>query len=115
MHPTLRVCSAAASGRAHKPLIHFLGKRQWPSTPEAPHPHPAAPPEFKERFSDFLNKFQASAETPQSQTSAPGSSKGGKDVRVYNQFWEAPERLWKRELQDWEIELVMTGGASAHC
>ena len=25
---------------------------------------------------------------------------------VYEEFWQAPARFWKRELQDWEIDLV---------
>lgn len=28
MHPTLRICSE----RVHRPLIHFLGKRSWPTS-----------------------------------------------------------------------------------
>ncbi|KAI0643602.1 hypothetical protein C8Q79DRAFT_975737 [Trametes meyenii] len=107
MLPTLRLANA------HKPLIRFLGKRQWPAKPETQHPHPFAPPEAKQHFADFLKKFQSSSSAaPASTTSAP--SKNGASSQAFQEFWQAPPRLWKRELQDWEIELVQSGGASLH-
>jgi len=106
MHPTLRLCNA---GRVRQPLIHFIGKRQWPTTPEAPHPHPAAPEQVKQSFSEFLKKFKASASSP-----AESSSGRKASGQVFEEFWQAPERFWKRELQEWEIELVATGGASRY-
>ncbi|KAF9265516.1 hypothetical protein L218DRAFT_812712, partial [Marasmius fiardii PR-910] len=98
MHPTARILSA----RVHTPLIRFIGKRNFPSGSEAPHIHPAAPAELRNKnFSDFStsSKFQAS-----SPSSSSSSSK------VFKEFWEAPERLWKpkvRELEEWEIDAVL--------
>ncbi|PPQ99901.1 hypothetical protein CVT24_009582 [Panaeolus cyanescens] len=103
MHPSLR-CSSA---RAHTPLIKFIGKRVFKSTPDARHPHPAAPLEFKQRFSEFLEKMNASTKET---TSSPASN-------AYSQFWEAPERLWRprvRQLSDKEIDAIMSGGASSY-
>lgn len=76
--------------------------------PEARHPHPAAPAEFKERFSQFLAKMNSSG----SSESASQKSSASKDssVTVYNNFWEAPPQLWKprvRELDEAEIEAIM--------
>ncbi|THH08032.1 hypothetical protein EW145_g2986 [Phellinidium pouzarii] len=106
MHPSLRVCSA----RVHTPLIHFIGKRQWPAKPEPPHAHPAGPAEYKAHFSDFLKKFQYS----RSQSVAPKKAEDdGHDV--YQEFWQAPVRLWNprvRELSEEEMEAVLSGGAS---
>ncbi|KAI0829247.1 hypothetical protein BC628DRAFT_1417009 [Trametes gibbosa] len=106
MLPSLRLANA------HKPLIRFIGKRQWPTKPEVQHPHPFAPPELKQHFADFLKRFESSPS--KSNSSTMSSSKGGATGAVYQEFWEAPSRLWKRELQDWEIELVQSGGASLH-
>ncbi|KAF9003417.1 hypothetical protein BDQ17DRAFT_1425373 [Cyathus striatus] len=105
MHPSLRV--------SHQPLIRFIGKRVWSSTPEAPHAHPAAPAELREHFGEFLKKIQSSSPSS-SQTTGP-SSEGTK--AVYNDFWEAPSRFWRprvRELEDTEMEAIMSGGASAN-
>ncbi|KAJ7432637.1 hypothetical protein B0H11DRAFT_2124620 [Mycena galericulata] len=96
MHGTLRVLGA----RVHQPLIKFPGKRSWPST--TPHAHPAAPPEFQKRFSDA-----ASSSSPED-----GQRKTG---TVISEFWEAPERFWRpkgRELEESEIDAVLSGGAS---
>ncbi|KAF9485365.1 hypothetical protein BDN70DRAFT_927613 [Pholiota conissans] len=107
MHPSLRRCSA----RVHAPLIKFLGKRTYPTTPEARHPHPAAPAEFKERFSQFLAKMNSSG----SESSSQKASDSG--AAVFSNFWEAPPRFWKprvRELEDAEMDAVMSGGASSY-
>ncbi|KAI0366235.1 hypothetical protein BV20DRAFT_664923 [Pilatotrama ljubarskyi] len=112
MLPSLRLANA------HKPLIRFIGRRQWPSKPEEQHPHPFAPPELKQHFSDFLKKFESSSSAPSggpsSATASSSASKSGAKGPVYQEFWQAPARLWKRELKDWEIELVQSGGASLH-
>ncbi|KAI0269445.1 hypothetical protein BC834DRAFT_627639 [Gloeopeniophorella convolvens] len=101
MHPSIRV--------AHKPLISFLGKRKWPSGPQPQHPHPAAPAQFKEAFSDFLKKYQG---TPATSGSSARTASG---KPVLNEFWEAPEHLWRpriSHLEDSEIDAVLSGGAS---
>ncbi|KAH9950125.1 hypothetical protein B0H21DRAFT_724948 [Amylocystis lapponica] len=110
MHPSLRLCSAA---RVHKPLIHFVGKRQWPSSPApaAPHAHPFAPPETKQAFPEFVKKFQSSAASGGAPTS---QSSPKEDVQVYRDFWEAPARLWDRDIDEAEIEAITSGGASLH-
>ncbi|KAJ7695197.1 hypothetical protein B0H17DRAFT_1056775 [Mycena rosella] len=95
MHATLRVLAA----RVHQPLINFPGKRSWPST--TPHAHPAAPPEFQQRYSGV----------------AAVSSDVGKSTSksVVSEFWEAPDRFWRpriRELEESEIDAVLSGGAS---
>ncbi|KAI0052658.1 hypothetical protein FA95DRAFT_1553314 [Auriscalpium vulgare] len=104
MHPSLRV--------AHKPLISFIGKRQWASEPQ--HAHPAAPAQLKEAFSDFLKKFEGSAKTTAS-ASGGSSSKSNSGKKVFGEFWEAPERLWNSRssyVENAEIEAVISGGAS---
>ncbi|RPD62130.1 hypothetical protein L226DRAFT_79447 [Lentinus tigrinus ALCF2SS1-7] len=105
MLPTLRLANA------RKPLIRFIGKRQWPSKPEEQHPHPFAPPELKQHFADFLKKFQSSSATSSSSATAKNGSATGP---VYEEFWQAPARYRKRELEEWEIDLVQSGGASVH-
>ncbi|OCB88322.1 hypothetical protein A7U60_g4524 [Sanghuangporus baumii] len=121
MRPTLRVL------HVHKPSIHFLGKRKWPATPEPPHAHPAGPEEYKAHFSDFLKKFEASSPwSPPSQSSskaaAPKSSSASSSNRpedhdVYQEFWQAPPRVWNpraRKISDEEMEAILSGGASLH-
>ncbi|TFK81626.1 hypothetical protein K466DRAFT_557675 [Polyporus arcularius HHB13444] len=107
MHPSLRLANA------HKPLIRFIGKRQWSAKPEEQHPHPFAPPELKQHFADFLKKFQSSPKASTSGSTSSAKKSGSSNGLVYEEFWQAPARYWKRELQDWEIELVQSGGASA--
>ncbi|KAI0687353.1 hypothetical protein C8Q76DRAFT_772228 [Earliella scabrosa] len=104
MHPTLRLANA------RRPLIRFLGRRQWPSKPEEQHPHPFAPPELKEHFAEFVKKFQSA--TASLSGPAPAKKSTSANGPVYEEFWQAPARFWKRELQDWEIDLVHSGGAS---
>ncbi|KAF9057389.1 hypothetical protein BJ165DRAFT_1520773 [Panaeolus papilionaceus] len=109
MHPSLR-CSSA---RAHTPLIKFIGKRVFKSTPDAPHPHPAAPLEFKQRFSEFLDRMNGSSQSPAAAKGTTSSSASN----VYSHFWEAPESIWRprvRELSDKEIAAIMSGGASSY-
>ncbi|KAF9534419.1 hypothetical protein CPB83DRAFT_902343 [Crepidotus variabilis] len=105
MHPSLRCCSA----RAHTPLIKFIGKRTWPSSPDARHAHPAAPAEFKQHFSDFLKKMESSK--------TEAASKPSSNADTYDHFWEAPGRFWKprvRQLSEAEMDAIMSGGASSY-
>ncbi|KAJ3482257.1 hypothetical protein NLI96_g7089 [Meripilus lineatus] len=98
---------------ARKPLIQFLGKRKWPSQPSAPGPHPFAPAELKQSFSEFVAKFQSSGSSQVS--AAPQSLQPPKKGSpAFSEYWQAPERLWKRELEQAEIDAVLSGGASLH-
>ncbi|KAI0084187.1 hypothetical protein BDY19DRAFT_898838 [Irpex rosettiformis] len=106
MHPSLRLANAATHG-VRKPLINFLGKRQWPSTPEPQHPHPQAPADLQKSFGDFLNKFKASG-SGSSSGSSPSTSKSGSGV--YTDFWEAPRRYWKHDLSEAEAEAITVRG-----
>ncbi|EDR04864.1 uncharacterized protein LACBIDRAFT_294900 [Laccaria bicolor S238N-H82] len=102
MHPTVRA-------QIHQPLIKFLGKRHWPSSPDVPHTHPAAPAELKERFTSF---FLRPAESQ-----AEGSSLTQDNKSVFEDFWQAPTRYWKprvREIEEKEMDAVMSGGASSY-
>ncbi|KAG6918511.1 hypothetical protein DXG01_013873 [Tephrocybe rancida] len=119
MHPSLRVLSS----RVHQPLIKFLGKRLYPnsklaclvivvkcldiasSAPSTPHAHPAAPAELKSRFAEFVKKFEASG--PTASTTLASKS-------VLGEFWDAPERLWKQDIEEAEIDAILSGGASLH-
>ncbi|KAL6304087.1 hypothetical protein BKA93DRAFT_898455 [Sparassis latifolia] len=103
MHPSLRLC------KVHKPLIQFVGKRKW--TQQAPRAHPAAPAELKKSFSDFARKYQASATAPAASVASAPARKV-ENVRVYEEFWEAPPRLWEQHIEEVEIEAIMSGGAS---
>ncbi|KAG6824029.1 hypothetical protein H0H92_008228, partial [Tricholoma furcatifolium] len=94
MHPSLR----ALSSRAHTPLIKFLGKRTYPNTLSVRHAHLAAPAELKGRFEEFLKKMESSMEKP----STVLVSKG-----VLCDFWEAPERLWKQDIEETEIDAIL--------
>ncbi|EJD00803.1 uncharacterized protein FOMMEDRAFT_21309 [Fomitiporia mediterranea MF3/22] len=116
MHPTLR-----ASAHVHRPLIHFIGKRQWPAKPEPPHAHPAGPPEYKAHFADFLKKFESSASSSRSVSSSSSNSvQKGKDQSdahsdAYQEFWQAPQRLWNprvRNISEKEMDAVLSGGAT---
>ncbi|KAJ7909348.1 hypothetical protein B0H13DRAFT_639644 [Mycena leptocephala] len=95
MRATLRVLAT------HRQLIHFIGKRSWPSTQATPHAHPAAPPEFQKRFSDVAT--------------SPSAEAKGKSGSTVSEYWQAPERFWRprvRELEESEIDAVLSGGAS---
>jgi len=104
MHPSIRTLSS----RAHQPLIKFIGKRTYPRTRDTPQAHPAAPADVKTRFFAFLKKVEHSY----------GSHEGGPPAsssnNVLNEFWEAPERLWKRDIEQAEIDAILSGGASVH-
>lgn len=80
---------------------------------EEQHPHPFAPPELKQSFGDFVKKFQSSSSStspsspsPSPSAGAPPKKKAGASGPVYEEFWHAPQRLWQRDLADWEIALV---------
>ncbi|PSR72898.1 hypothetical protein PHLCEN_2v11265 [Hermanssonia centrifuga] len=112
MHPTVRLATAATP-RVHKPLIHFVGKRVWPTTPrpvapEPQHPHPAAPADYKEHFSDFVAKFKSSGSSLQntSPSSAPAKSGAKESVKVFDDFWQVPARLRSPELSEAEMEAI---------
>jgi len=104
MHPSLRLS-------VHRPLIHFVGKRQWPSHPEASRPHPFAPAELKDGFSDFVKKISAST---RSNGASSNQQKSTSSSPTFEEFWHAPVRLWKHDIQEAEIEAIMSGGASVH-
>ncbi|KAJ7623359.1 hypothetical protein FB45DRAFT_925377 [Roridomyces roridus] len=89
MHSTMRL--------ARQPLIQFLGKRSWPASPAEAHAHPAAPPDFRKVFT---------------KPSSPTKPQSGS---VFSEFWDAPPRFWRpraRELDESEIDAVLSGGAS---
>jgi len=99
MHPSVRCFSA----RAHQPLIKFLGKRAYPSVPDVPHAHPAAPFGLKQKS---VNKISSK---PQGSTQL--------NTSYYHDFWDAPSRFWKprvRQLEDAEMDAIMSGGASSY-
>lgn len=117
MHPSLRLCASAAP---RQPLIHFVGKRQWsallyrcmrvqhsliPTESEQPHPHPLAAPDLKSVFTESLMKLQASTPQASAAGSAPSQQAKG-NTQAYENFWDAPERYWKHDLNEWEVELV---------
>ncbi|ORX39599.1 hypothetical protein BD324DRAFT_614297 [Kockovaella imperatae] len=116
----------------HTPMIKFLGQRSYDNAPHAPAPHPQAPKEVAENFQSFLAKLQSSSKgsdwpssTPKGQ-SVEQSSKGQtpqdndttrgpleKKSADFENFWDAPERLWMpKEVSEREIEAVMSGGAT---
>jgi len=71
------------------------------TAPEAPHPHPAAPTEFKQRFSQFQEARNKSSETVKAEDHSNN---------VYSEFWEAPARFWKprvRYIEEEEMNAIM--------
>jgi small subunit ribosomal protein YMR-31 len=74
------------------------------------HPHPAAPVQLKEAFSDFLQKYKRHL--------SPSLSKSiRQDPRglMFNDFWEAPRHLWQpkiRHLEDAEIDAILVSSMS---
>ncbi|KAF9242958.1 hypothetical protein BU15DRAFT_72613 [Melanogaster broomeanus] len=101
MYPSLRLSSA----RVHKPLINFIGKRTWPSSAGSSHPHPAAPPEYRKSFSDIVQQTLSTSKT------------SANEQPVFQDFWDAPARFWRpkyRELAEFEIDVIQSGGASLH-
>ncbi|BEI85260.1 hypothetical protein CcaverHIS002_0506610 [Cutaneotrichosporon cavernicola] len=101
---------------ARTPLIQFIGKRAWPSTPHKPGPHPYAPKEIADNFASFSAKSQAA---PASAASAHASAYGtgflptSKKPYDFENFYEAPAYYWQHnEMTEREIEAVMSGGAT---
>jgi len=104
MHPSLRIFAE----RVHTPLIRFLGRRSWPSSPEAPHAHPFAPAEFQSKNYTQFSKAGGGGKSNSSGSSEPS-------VTVFKEFWEAPEKFWKprvHQLDEVEIDAILSGGAS---
>ncbi|KAF9651023.1 hypothetical protein BDM02DRAFT_3070505, partial [Thelephora ganbajun] len=96
MHLTFRLTAA------HRPLIRFLGKRSWPSTPDVQHAHPAAPEESKKSFEEFVKKFQSPVKA--------GGKGLGSGADVYREYWEAPSKYWDsrvKTISEEEIEAVL--------
>ena len=72
--------------------------------PESQHPHPAAPSELQQAFSDFVKKFESSSSSVSQSNGAKGGTK-----EAFGEFWEAPARFWRpriRELEDGEIDAI---------
>jgi small subunit ribosomal protein YMR-31 len=120
MHPTTRLLAA----RVHQPLIRF-GRRSQPSgkfitsmrtgfslcMPVArAHAHPFAPPKSRESFDDFV-RSQSTQLAVDSSTS-PDVVPPDERKKVYHDFWEAPERYWKHELEDYEIHAIQVSKPS---
>jgi len=101
------------------PRIHFLGPRHFEAEgSHTPHAHPSAPPEYQgEGFQAFVQKLSASwgfnAAASPSSPSAKASS--GKTTQVFAHFWEVPQfkTLRMPDLEEADIEVVLSGGASA--
>ena len=74
--------------------------------PQPQRPHPAAPAQLKETFSDFLKRYN-------SPSPPPGRNTQHNSQRVtFKDFWEAPVALWRpriRQLEDAEIDAVLVG------
>ncbi|KAJ3826444.1 hypothetical protein F5878DRAFT_565611 [Lentinula raphanica] len=108
MHPSVRIFAE----RVHTPLIRFLGKRSWPSSPETPHAHPFAPSEFQNKN---YTQFSKGASESGPSASSSSSSSGSKSSNAFQEFWEAPERFWKpkvHQLEEVEIDAILSGGAT---
>lgn len=87
-----------------RPLLVSFFVFRTVTGPQPQRPHPAAPAQFKEAFSDFLEKYKKFSFPLTS--SSNGQSSGRK---IFNEFWEAPEYLWRpklRQLEDSEIDAV---------
>ncbi|PPQ79571.1 hypothetical protein CVT25_003453 [Psilocybe cyanescens] len=97
--------SAVARQEPTLPSSSFSESAHIPAaTPDAPHPHPAAPVELKQRFSEFLAKHKSSESTVSSSSSSESST------NIYNDFWEAPSRFWRpriRKIEEDEMDAIM--------
>ena len=77
-----------------------------PTEPESPTAHPAGPPEYKAHFEDFLKKFKQALGGP---SSTKASSRETSDSSAYEEFWQAPSRLWTprvHHLTEAEVEAI---------
>ena len=85
--------------------------------PEPQHPHPGAPAEFKDAFSDFLKKFETSS-TRKFVAVEPKKDAVRRTTvnsNVYENFWEAPSRLWRpkaKEITKEEMNAVVVSLSS---
>ncbi|KAH7101095.1 hypothetical protein BKA62DRAFT_196710 [Auriculariales sp. MPI-PUGE-AT-0066] len=106
--------ASVALRRAHKPLIHFLGKRPIPSHPHEPSPHPAAPSDVTRSFSDFLKRISTSHSTPSSSSSSSTSTTSSSKSSGAINWWDAPARLVRTSIPITELEAdaLLSGGAS---
>ncbi|KAG8883661.1 hypothetical protein FRB97_006151 [Tulasnella sp. 331] len=118
MKPT-RTLLAAVKGPGRTPSIHFLGPRHFEnSESHTPHPHVSAPPEYQgDGFQAFLKKLNASwglegSASSSSSNGKPADKTGNSDAKVFTNFWEIPN-LKMPDLDDADMEVVMSGGASA--
>lgn len=68
------------------------------------HPHPFAPSELRQSFEDFVRKFRASGSSSASTSSSASSRTSG--AAVYEEFWQAPERLWKKRFDEAEMDAI---------
>ena len=78
--------------------------------PEAPHAHPAAPAEYKKNFSDFLKKFNSSSSASASGSKSPSSKARKEDTGAFEEFWQAPTRIWNprvRNVSEEEMDAVL--------
>jgi len=84
-----------------------------------PHAHALAPPEYQgDGFQAFLKKLtaswgSASSSSPAALSGGEGTSHG--DGKVFKHFWDVPQysRLRLPDLEEVDMEVVMSGGASA--
>ena len=72
--------------------------------PQPQRPHPAAPAQLREAFSDFLKKYNSPL------PSSGKNTRQNSQRLTFKDFWEAPERLSRpriRQLEDAEIDAVL--------
>ncbi|KAG9012292.1 hypothetical protein FRB94_006323 [Tulasnella sp. JGI-2019a] len=117
MKPT-RALLAAVKGPGRTPSIHFLGPRHLENLgSHTPHAHVAGPPEYQgDGFQAFLKKLNASwgLEGASSSGSSAAASSSQETTKVFTNFWEVPnfKALKMPDLDDADMEVVMSGGAS---
>ncbi|KAH9814142.1 hypothetical protein DFH28DRAFT_317526 [Melampsora americana] len=104
--------TARHANHVHKPLIRFIGKRLHDHKPTPTGPHPMAPTEIRENFSNFLHhQRQASRTSTQSNSKSSSSSSSSNStsrVMIYDDISELPYS-YIRPSQE-EIELINGGG-----
>ena len=83
-HPRMKVHCRLTPVRLSLPCIE----------PEEQHPHPFAPPELKQRFSEFVQKFQSApgASVSASPSAAGVKKSGAGNGPAFEDFWQAPSR-----------------------
>ncbi len=99
--------SGNANGHLVNPRLLFVSVLLFNivTGPQPQRPHPAAPIQLKEAFSEFLEKYKnfSFPSTISSNGQNPGRP-------IFNEFWEAPEYLWRpkvRKLGDSEIDAIL--------